>query len=87
MLSISITVAPSSDCVIGTSDFNSTAFDVTFNPGDKTKSSSIPVYKDDIVEFNETFNIVISLSQFINLHIKVDDNNSIEGRIVDSTGK
>ena len=87
MLSIFIIIASSSDCVIGTSDFNSRAFDVTFNPGDIIKSSNITVYRDDIVEFNETFNIVISLLPLLNLHIKVDDKISIEGHIVDSTGK
>ena len=86
MLCISIIAASSSDCVIGSSDFNSRASVVTFNPGDIAKSSNIPVYKDNIVEFNETFNIVISLSPFLNLRINVDKN-SIEGHIVDSTGK
>ena len=87
MLSISIIAASSSDCIIGSSDFSSRSFDVTFYSGDKIKSLNIPVYKDNIVEFNETFNIVISLSPFLNVRIKVDKNNAIEGHIVDSTGK
>ena len=87
MLCISIIATSSSDCVIGSSDFNSRAFDVTFNPGDKTKSSNITVYRDNMVEYNETFNIVISLSRLLNLRIKIDDKNSIKGLIVDSTCK
>ena len=72
---------------LDTSDFNSRAIIVTFNPGDVTKSLDIPVFSDNMVEYNETFNIVISLSPLLNLRIKVDDKKSIEGLIVDSTGK
>jgi len=45
------------------------------------------VYGDNLVESNETFNIGLSLPPFLDLRIKVDDKNSIEGYIIDSTGK
>ena len=77
----------SSNHILGTSDFNSRAFNETFNPGDFIKSLNVSVYKDYIVEHNETFLIAISLSHSLNLRIKVDDKNFVEGLIVDSTGK
>ena len=79
--------APFNCFILGTADFNPTVINVTFNIGDTLKSSNIPVYKDNLMEHNETFNIVLSLSPFLNLRIKVDDENSVEGQIVDSTGK
>jgi len=71
---------------LDTTDFNSEATVVTFNPGDMNKSVNIVVYRDDLVESNELFNIVLSLSPHLNLRIKVDDKNSV-AEIEDSTGK
>ena len=50
-------------------------------------SVNLPVEEDNVVELNETFDIVLSLSPLSNLRIKVDDKTSVEGHIVDSTGK
>ena len=72
---------------LDTSDFNSRAIIATFNSGDIKRSSSITVYEDNLVEPNEIFNVVLSLSPLLNLRIKVDDKNSAEGQIIDSTGK
>jgi len=72
---------------LGTYDFDSRNFNVTFNPGDVTKLLNVSVYIDYIVEYNETFLIAISLPHSLNLRIKVDDKNFVEGIIIDSTGK
>ena len=66
------------------SDYNSTVFNATFNAGDTTTLFKIPVYSDDMVEYNEMFDIVLSLPPS---RIEVGDNSSAEGIIIDSTGK
>ena len=45
------------------------------------------MYEDKLVESNEIFNIILSLSPPLNLRIKVDDKNSAEEQIIDSTSK
>ena len=75
------------NCIVGTSDFSPAAINITFGVGESTKSSSIEVHEDNKQEYNETFNIFLSLSPFLNLRIEVDDKHSAEGQIVDSTGK
>ena len=72
---------------LGLSDYNSIVFNATFSAGDNATSFKIPVYRDDMVEYNEMFDIVLSLPPFLKLHIEVGDNSSAEGIIIDSTGK
>ena len=60
MLYISITADIFLNANVGTSDFNSGATTVTFDATDVTKSSNITVYKDNLVENNEIFDIVLS---------------------------
>ncbi|XP_065917231.1 uncharacterized protein [Dysidea avara] len=67
------------------SDYNSIVFNATFSAGDNATSFKIPVYRDDMVEYNEMFDIVLSLPPFLKLHIEVGDNSSAEGIIIDST--
>jgi len=69
------------------SDYNSTVFNATFSAEETTTSLNISVYRDDIFESNETFDILLSLPPFLNLNIKVDNNDSAKAIIIDSTGK
>ena len=73
--------------IVGTNDYNSSSFEVTFEGNKNNTLVKIPIYKDDKVEGNETFMITLSLSPSLGPGLTVDDSASSEGVIMDSTGK
>jgi len=65
-------------------DFVSDPINITFGPGENSKSLSIPVICDNIIEGTETFKASFSV-QFNNVPIEIGLNNATVS-IIDSTG-
>lgn len=65
-------------------DFSSNSLNVTFGPGEDSKSLTIPVICDNLIEETETFEIAFSvLFHSVPINIGLDNATAI---ITDSTG-
>ena len=68
-------------------DFNTTPLTATFDSGMTMSSVSVPVMDDNIVERNETFNVILKIPPSVNRRIMTDAQNIAMVTITDSTSK
>ncbi len=59
-LTISVDYATVNSSAIAGKDYRSTSGTLTFNPGEESKSISIPVLSDEVFEPTETFKLILS---------------------------
>ena len=67
-------------------DYDSGPYTVQFNAGDTRVSFNVSVYDDNILERNETFNLLINTSSLPS-GVTVDDPGQTTVTIVDNDGK
>ena len=58
-------------CTVGGVDYDSGPIDVTFSAGEMTVSFNISTFRDNILELNETYNLVVAIDPLINSSVNI----------------